>query len=108
MALTRLLSVLLGAALPLLFFFSRAEAGELGVSYGRVANDLPDPSSVVNLLKSNGITMVRIYDANRNVLTSLANSGIKVMVMVPNEEVAGLASSPSAALQWVQDNVAAY
>ncbi|CAO1941734.1 unnamed protein product [Urochloa humidicola] len=109
MALTRLLIVLLGAALPLLFFSCADKAGELGVSYGRVANDLPrDPSSVVNLLKSNGITMVRIYDANHDVLTSLANSGIKVMVMVPNEEVAGLASSPPAALQWVRDSVAAY
>ncbi|XP_039828924.1 glucan endo-1,3-beta-glucosidase-like isoform X2 [Panicum virgatum] len=105
MALTRLV----GAALPLLFFFfSRAEAGALGVSYGRVANDLPDPASVVNLLKQNGITMVRIYDANPNVLTSLANTGIKVMVMVPNENVADVASAPSNALQWVRDNVAAY
>jgi len=85
-----------------------AEAGALGVSYGRVANDLPDPASVVNLLKQNGITMVRIYDANPNVLTSLANTGIKVMVMVPNENVADVASAPSNALQWVRDNVAAY
>ncbi|RLM87076.1 glucan endo-1,3-beta-glucosidase 12-like [Panicum miliaceum] len=110
MALTRLIVVvLLGAALPLLFFFfSRAEAGALGVSYGRVANDLPDPASVVNLLKQNGITMVRIYDANQKVLTSLANTGIKVMVMVPNENVAAVASDQSNALQWVRDNVAAY
>jgi exo-beta-1,3-glucanase (GH17 family) len=80
----------------------------LGVSYGTVANDLPDPSSVVKLLGDNGITMVRIYDANSNVLSSLANTGIKVMVMVRNENLADAASSSDYALQWVKSNVAAY
>ncbi|XP_062187740.1 glucan endo-1,3-beta-glucosidase 13-like [Phragmites australis] len=102
-----LLVVLLGTALPLLFF-SRAEAGEAGVNYGRVANNLPNPASVVQLLKQNGITMVRIYDANPQVLTSLANTGIKVMVMMPNENLANAATDPSFALQWAQSNVAAY
>ncbi|CAL5083326.1 unnamed protein product [Urochloa decumbens] len=108
MALTRLIFlVLLCAALPLLFF-SRSEAGELGVSYGRVANNLPDPASVVKLLKSNGITMVRIYDADHDVLTSLANTGMKVMVMLPNENLASASSSYAYALDWAKSNVAAY
>jgi hypothetical protein len=80
----------------------------MGVSYGRVANDLPDPGSVTQLLKQNSITMVRIYDANPRVLSSLANTGIKAMVMLPNENVASAASNPSYALQWVRDNVAKY
>ncbi|KAF8669167.1 hypothetical protein HU200_051494 [Digitaria exilis] len=99
----------LGAALPLLLLFAVAEAaGEVGVNYGRVANNLPDPASVVTLLKQNGITMVKLFDANQKVLTSLANTGIKVMVMLPNEDVAAVASSPSTALQWARANVAAY
>ncbi|XP_020396960.1 glucan endo-1,3-beta-glucosidase 13 isoform X3 [Zea mays] len=97
----------LGAALPLLLC-GAAEAGEVGVNYGRVANDLPDPASVVQLLKQSGITMVRLYDANPKVLTSLANTGIKVMVMLPNEELAAAASDPSYALQWARANVAAF
>ncbi|WVZ66232.1 hypothetical protein U9M48_015484 [Paspalum notatum var. saurae] len=102
------LVLLLGITMPLLFF-SRTEAAEVGVSYGRVANDLPqNQGSVVDLLKQNGITMVRIYDAFPDVLTSLANTGIKVMVMMPNENLAAAASDPSNALQWVQTNVQAF
>jgi hypothetical protein len=67
----------------------------MGVSYGREANDLPDPGSVTQLLKQNNITMVRIYDANPRVLISLANTGIKAMVMLPNENVASAAVNPS-------------
>ncbi|TVU38695.1 hypothetical protein EJB05_12079, partial [Eragrostis curvula] len=108
MAFARFLVVLLGAALASLLLSSCADASEVGVSYGRVANDLPDPAKVSKLLKDNGITMVRIYDANSAVLTSLANTGIKVMVMVPNENVAEAGTNPSYAQQWVRDHVKAY
>ncbi|TVU38657.1 hypothetical protein EJB05_12041, partial [Eragrostis curvula] len=84
------------------------EAGEVGVNYGRVADNLPDPAKVTQLLRDNGITMIRIYDTNSEVLTSLANTGIKVMVMMPNEDIAAAAADPSYALQWVKKNVAAY
>ncbi|KAK3127276.1 hypothetical protein QOZ80_7AG0570850 [Eleusine coracana subsp. coracana] len=108
MALARFLVVLGAALAPLLLFYCCSDASEVGVSYGRVANDLPDPGAVTQLLKRNGITMVRIYDANPNVLRSLANTGIKAMVMLPNENIAAAASNPSYALQWVKSNVAAY
>ncbi|KAL6890186.1 hypothetical protein ACP4OV_008949 [Aristida adscensionis] len=108
MALPRFLAFLLGAALPLLHLYCTEAGGEVGVSYGMVANDLPPVASVVQLLKHNGITMVRIYDANSTVLTSLANSGIRVTVMMPNDDLAAAARDPSFALQWVRTNVQAY
>ncbi|KAI5013337.1 hypothetical protein ZWY2020_028291 [Hordeum vulgare] len=107
MALTRLLLVLLCAALPMLFF-SRAEAGELGVSYGRIGNNLMDPASVVQLLKRNGITMVRVYDTDSTVLTAMKNTGIKVVVAVPNENVAIAAADPNWAVQWAKNNLVPY
>ncbi|KAK3125266.1 hypothetical protein QOZ80_7BG0602510 [Eleusine coracana subsp. coracana] len=108
MALTHfLVIVLLVLGAPLLLF-PCAEASEVGVSYGRIADDLPDPEAVVQLLQDNGITMVRLYDADPEVLSALANTGIKVIVMMPNEEVAAAAENPSYALQWLQCNVSDY
>ncbi|CAL5068139.1 unnamed protein product [Urochloa decumbens] len=108
MAPTRLLVFILGAAMAPLLFVPADAAGQVGVDYGRVANDLPDPATVAQLLKQSGITTVRIYDADEVVLRSLANTGIKVTVMVPNEILADVAGNPSHALDWVRSKVAAF
>ncbi|XP_037484662.1 glucan endo-1,3-beta-glucosidase 3-like [Triticum dicoccoides] len=105
--LSRLLLLLLCAALPMLFF-TCAEAGEVGVSYGRIGNNLMDPASVVQLLKSNGITMVRVYDTDSTVLTAMKNTGIKLVVAVPNENVALAAADPNWAVQWAKNNLMPY
>jgi len=81
-----------------LFTVYNVDAGVVGVSYGRLGNDLPDTASVVKLLKKSGITSVRLYDANSKVLKALANTGITVMVMLPNDNLAAAAADPSSAL----------
>ena len=84
------------------------DAGEVGVSYGRLGNNLPSTASVVKLLKQSGITTVRLYDANSTVLKALANTGITVMVMLPNDHLAAAAADPASARRWVLRNVAAH
>ncbi|KAM0926849.1 hypothetical protein ACQ4PT_003029 [Festuca glaucescens] len=105
MALPR--GLLLAAALSLLLL-AGADAGTVGVNWGRVANDLPNPAAVVQLLKQHGIAQVKLYDTEPTVLRALANSGVKVVVALPNEQLAAAAKRPSYALAWVRRNVAAY
>uniref|UniRef100_M8BVI3 Glucan endo-1,3-beta-glucosidase 12 n=1 Tax=Aegilops tauschii TaxID=37682 RepID=M8BVI3_AEGTA len=107
MELTRLRLVLLCAGLPLLLF-SRSEAGEVGVCYGRNGNNLMDPASVVQLLKKNGITSVRVYDTDQGVLDAMKNSGIKMVVAVPNEMLPSAAGDPDWAIQWANNNLLPY
>ncbi|GMJ05066.1 hypothetical protein like AT5G55180 [Hibiscus trionum] len=83
-------------------------AGSVGINYGRVANNLPSPDKVVQLLKSQGVTKVKIFDTDPAVLSALANSGISVVVCLPNEQLASAAGDQSFADSWVQANVAEY
>lgn len=79
----------------------------LGINYGQVANNLPSPDKVLTLLSSLKITKARIYDTNPQVLTAFANSGIDLVVTVPNEEL-GVLTDKDQALQWVTTNIKPY
>ncbi|XP_042495666.1 glucan endo-1,3-beta-glucosidase 12-like [Macadamia integrifolia] len=94
--------------LLLCIFAFAADAGSFGVNYGRVANNLPSAVSVVQLLKSQGLERVKLYDTDPSVLKALAGSGIKVVVDLPNEKLYIAAKRPSFAYAWVQKNVVAY
>lgn len=90
------------------FLANFAEAGSVGINYGRIANDLPTPAKVVELLKSQGLNRVKLYDTDATVLTAFANSGIKVVVAMPNELLSKAAAGQSYTDTWVKDNIAAY
>ncbi|CAN0902796.1 Glucan endo-1,3-beta-glucosidase 13 [Linum grandiflorum] len=83
-------------------------AGSIGVNYGRIANDLPSPPKVVELLKSQGITRVKLYDTNSDVLTALAGSGISVTVALPNELLSSTAADQTFADNWVLANISKF
>ncbi|KAK7300023.1 hypothetical protein RJT34_10854 [Clitoria ternatea] len=83
-------------------------AGSVGINYGRVANDLPTPDKVVELLKAQGLNRVKLYDTDKTVLTAFANSGIKVVVAMPNELLSAAATDQSFTDAWVQANISNY
>lgn len=84
-------------------------AAPIGVCYGRVANNLPPPSSAVNILKSNKITRARVFDTDPNVLKAFSGTGIELMIDVPNEALPSLASGNSnSAIAYLQSNIFAY
>uniref|UniRef100_A0A0D6QWM4 glucan endo-1,3-beta-D-glucosidase n=1 Tax=Araucaria cunninghamii TaxID=56994 RepID=A0A0D6QWM4_ARACU len=80
----------------------------VGVNIGTQVSDMPSASEVVALLKKQQIAHVRLFDADRQMLTALANTGIQVVVGVPNDQLLAIGESRSTAANWVNKNVAAY
>lgn len=83
------------------------QSDALGVNWGIQASHPLPPSIVVQLLKSNGISKVKLFDSNSSVLNALKDSNIEVMVGIPNDMLSGL-SIPSKAVSWVQANISPY
>lgn len=79
----------------------------LGINYGQVGNNLPQPEKVLELLTSLKLTKVRIYDTNPQILTAFANSSIELSVTVENE-ILGQLKDPQQALQWVSTHIKPY
>ncbi|XP_039121479.1 LOW QUALITY PROTEIN: glucan endo-1,3-beta-glucosidase 11-like [Dioscorea cayenensis subsp. rotundata] len=86
-------------------FIQHVEA--LGINYGQVANNLPSPDRVIGLVSSLNITKIRIYDTNPQILLAFANTGIDIIVTVPNEAVPQLTNRQQA-MQWLLSNVKPY
>ncbi|KAI3410302.1 Glucan endo-1 [Psidium guajava] len=79
----------------------------LGINYGQVANNLPQPERVLELLRSLKVTKARIYDTNPQVLTAFANSNVELIVTIENNML-GQLRDPQQALQWVSAHVKPY
>ncbi|KAH7288251.1 hypothetical protein KP509_31G019100 [Ceratopteris richardii] len=72
-----------------------------------VADNLPPPNEVAELLKQISVSKTRIYSANSTVLMAFAYSGISVTVGIGNEDVSSLTDLFNAQ-QWVETNIAQY
>ncbi|XP_076944040.1 glucan endo-1,3-beta-glucosidase 5-like [Bidens hawaiensis] len=80
----------------------------LGVNWGTRATHPLSPNIVVKLMKDNGFNKVKLFEAEPWVLDALRNSGIQVMLGIPNDLLAPLASGVSIAENWVTKNVSSY
>ncbi|KAL8469877.1 hypothetical protein ACS0TY_032660 [Phlomoides rotata] len=85
-----------------------SDLGTIGINYGRIANDLPSPPQVVQLLKAQGITKVKLYDTDSIVLSAFSGSGISLTVALPNEQLAAAAAKQLFTDSWVQSNILPY
>jgi exo-beta-1,3-glucanase (GH17 family) len=79
----------------------------LGINYGQVANSLPPPNKVLELLSALKLTKTRIYNTNPQILTAFANSNIELVVTVENAMLVQL-MDPQQALQWVTTHIKPY
>lgn len=80
----------------------------LGVNWGTQATHPLPPDIVVKLMKQNGFNKVKLFEAEPWVLRALGNSGIQVMLGIPNDFLAPLANSVRYAEDWVSQNVSAF
>ncbi|XP_078444118.1 O-Glycosyl hydrolases family 17 protein [Wolffia australiana] len=80
----------------------------VGVNIGTAATGMPAASQVVALLEAQQIRHVRLYDADASMLAALANTGISVVVSVPNDQLLAVGQSNATAAAWVARNVAAH
>lgn len=80
----------------------------IGANWGTQASHQLPPDKVVRMLRENGIQKVKLFDADYGALRALSNSGIEVMVGIPNEMLLTLARSSKAADKWVAKNVSAH
>ncbi|KAL3683627.1 hypothetical protein R1sor_001649 [Riccia sorocarpa] len=80
----------------------------VGVNYGRIADNLPDPKTVAQFIVKQRIGKVKIYDSDPAVLQAFAHTGVKVIIGLPNEDLHTMATDTGAAYNWVAKNVAAY
>ncbi|PIA59536.1 hypothetical protein AQUCO_00400435v1 [Aquilegia coerulea] len=85
------------------------EVESIGVNWGTSLSTHPlPPDKVVQVLKSNKITKVKLFDADPIVLQSLSGSNIDVTVGIPNSMLKSLSSNKKFAHTWVHDNLTRY
>ncbi|PKA55850.1 Glucan endo-1,3-beta-glucosidase 14 [Apostasia shenzhenica] len=82
-----------------------AFTGTYGVNYGRIADNLPPPESVVTLLKAARVKNVKIYDADHDVLKAFRGSGLELVVGIGNEYVKDMSVNEDRAISWIKENV---
>ncbi|XP_078446370.1 glucan endo-1,3-beta-glucosidase 10-like [Wolffia australiana] len=107
------------AASPAFFFFfvlffffllgllEEAAGSSLGVNYGLLGDNLPQPAAAVPLLRSIGASRVKIYDADPAILQAFAGTGFELVVGLADECVVRV-SDPSQARAWVRTNIAPF
>ncbi|KAL5208869.1 hypothetical protein ABZP36_033304 [Zizania latifolia] len=98
------------AAAALVSWLCLAAAGveATGANWGTQASHPLPPDTVVQMLKGSGFDKVKLFDAEEGTMNALKNSGLEVMVGIPNDMLAMMATSMKAAAKWVDQNVSSF
>ncbi|KAF7836850.1 glucan endo-1,3-beta-glucosidase 5 [Senna tora] len=101
-------SILLGVMIWMLRGENAKGVEGYACNWGRVSSRPLQASVTVQLMKDNKFTKAKLFDVDDDALKALANSGIQVMVGIPNDGLAPLVNDSKAAEEWVAQNVSAY
>ncbi|XWS39308.1 hypothetical protein CRYUN_Cryun18bG0040300 [Craigia yunnanensis] len=85
--------------------------GDTGINYGRNGDNLPSPRRVIDFLSrelNNKISLIRVQDANLEILEALSGTNLVVTIGVPNEAIPYVALVQEAADKWFQDHIVTY
>ncbi|XP_057537453.1 glucan endo-1,3-beta-glucosidase-like [Amaranthus tricolor] len=96
--------------LPILYLLlsTTTSSAIMGINYGRVANNLPQPSKVANFLTSKTtLKHVKIFDFDPQILQGFANTNISLTITIPNANIPQL-TNPSLAQSWIATNIIPY
>ncbi|XP_052199074.1 glucan endo-1,3-beta-glucosidase 13-like isoform X2 [Diospyros lotus] len=99
---------LIFAASLLLMLLDISKGSRIGVCYGRNADDIPTPDKVAQLVQLHKIRHVRIYDSNNQVLKAFANTGVQLMIGIPNSDLLPFSQFQSYADTWLRNTVLPY
>lgn len=81
---------------------------KVGVNYGTLGNNLPEPSKSVELIKSIKAGRVKLYSPNPEILKALKGTDLQVSIMVPNQLISNISTNQTLANEWVHSNFIAY
>lgn len=106
---TTMLLILLSSLFAALHSVQGARSGpqDVGVCYATLSDNQPSSIEAVFLAKSVGIRRLRLYGPDHNAFQTLRNTGIEVMLGVPNDQLQWV-SNQNNANQWIQENVKNY
>ncbi|XP_031261223.1 glucan endo-1,3-beta-glucosidase 7-like [Pistacia vera] len=77
----------------------------IGINYGQVADNLPEPSATAKLIQTSAIEKVRLFGADPAIIKAFANTGVGIVIATSNADVPALASDPNFAKTWINTNV---
>ncbi|KAG0486719.1 hypothetical protein HPP92_008814 [Vanilla planifolia] len=80
---------------------------KVGINYGQIANNLPSPTRVADLLRSLNISRVKLYDADQNVLSAFLNTNVEFIVGIGNENLSNMMDA-TIAQAWLEQHVLPY
>ncbi|XP_077222529.1 glucan endo-1,3-beta-glucosidase 6-like [Tasmannia lanceolata] len=89
-------------------FYLVVSVSGIGANLGTQTSHPLPPDVIVQMLQDNRFQKVKLFDADSGILDTLSNSPIEVMVGIPNDMLATLASSVNAAQTWVSKNVSSH
>ncbi|KAK1418571.1 hypothetical protein QVD17_27716 [Tagetes erecta] len=92
----------------LLMLLGACKGSKVGICYGRNADDLPTADKAVDLIKNQNINYVRIYDSNIQILKAFANTGIELMIGIPNSDLLPFSQFQSNADTWLKNSILPY